>query len=85
MTRSPFLVERVGFGQQGESGVLDGIAVQRAADTERVGDLRRRVRDAMEVAPLGWDCPESLDEVFARETARDAADAAAAPAGEAAP
>ncbi|MHC4251182.1 MAG: pyruvate formate lyase family protein [Planctomycetota bacterium] len=30
--------------------------------TARVVDLRRRVRDAMERPPVGWDCPPRIDE-----------------------
>jgi len=47
--------------------MLDGIAVREAPDTERVADLRRRVRDAMEVGPVGWDCPERIDEACMSE------------------
>ncbi|MBM3497064.1 MAG: hypothetical protein FJX74_00175 [Armatimonadetes bacterium] len=36
----------------------------RLPDTERVLDLRRRVRDAMEVPPVGWECPPRIDERF---------------------
>ena len=31
-------------------------------DTERVLDLRRRVRDAMECPPVTWACPERIDD-----------------------
>jgi pyruvate-formate lyase len=34
------------------------------ADTPRVSDLRRRVRDAMEEEPVAWDCPERIDSRF---------------------
>ena len=36
-------------------------------DTERVADLRRRVRSAMDVPPAPWKCPESIDERFMSE------------------
>jgi len=32
------------------------------ADTPRVADLRRRVRDAMEAPPISWACPARIDE-----------------------
>jgi pyruvate-formate lyase len=31
------------------------------AETARVADLRRRVRDAMERPPAAWDCPPAID------------------------
>jgi len=34
------------------------------ADTPRVADLRRRVRDAMEKDPVAWDCPKRIDSRF---------------------
>jgi formate C-acetyltransferase len=34
----------------------------RRADTERVADLRRRVRDAMELPPVAWECPPRIDD-----------------------
>ncbi|MHC4715713.1 MAG: pyruvate formate lyase family protein, partial [Planctomycetota bacterium] len=36
-------------------------------DTPRVADLRRRVREAMKVDPVGWDCPARIDEAHVRE------------------
>ena len=36
-------------------------------DTERVKDLRQRVRDAMEQPPVGWDCPKQIDEKYMSE------------------
>lgn len=35
--------------------------------TERVVDLRRRVREAMESPPIGWDCPKRIDEKYMME------------------
>lgn len=40
------------------------IAVPPSADTPRVADLRRRVRDAMERPAVGWACPPRIDEGF---------------------
>ncbi|MBN1401132.1 MAG: hypothetical protein JXA74_09860, partial [Anaerolineae bacterium] len=37
------------------------------ADTPRVQDLRRRVRDAMEVDSEYWACPERIDERYMSE------------------
>lgn len=36
-------------------------------DTERVADLRRRVRDAMEKPPVGWGCPDRIDDCYMSE------------------
>ena len=36
--------------------------VRALADTPRVIDLRRRVRAAMDVPPVAWDCPPRIDE-----------------------
>lgn len=36
-------------------------------DTERTQDLRRRVREAMEQPPVGWDCPKHIDEAYMSE------------------
>jgi len=36
-------------------------------DTERVTDLRRRVRDAMEKPPVGWSCPARIDDKYMSE------------------
>ncbi|MGB2822433.1 MAG: pyruvate formate lyase family protein, partial [Phycisphaerae bacterium] len=36
--------------------------IQAIADTPRVADLRRRVRAAMEVEPVRWDCPPRIDD-----------------------
>jgi formate C-acetyltransferase len=43
------------------------LTVAQLPDTERVLDLRRRVREAMEVAPVGWDCPKRIDDRFMGE------------------
>ena len=68
----------------------DRVVLQETPDSERVADLRRRVRDAMEAAPVGWDCPERIDEIWmsdplpvrkARATAAAEAAAEAAKAG----
>ena len=42
-------------------------AVEHLTDTPRAGDLRRRVRAAMERAPAAWDCPPRIDEHFMPE------------------
>jgi len=42
--------------------MISGACRRERADTERVADLRRRVRDAMEVPGGGWECPARLDE-----------------------
>ena len=46
------------------SQMVDMIIAQvcERADTERVLDLRRRVRDAMECPPVAWACPERIDD-----------------------
>ncbi|MBN1458806.1 MAG: hypothetical protein JXA57_04670 [Armatimonadetes bacterium] len=36
-------------------------------DTERVADLRQRVRDAMDVPPARWKCPEKIEQRFMSE------------------
>ena len=36
-------------------------------DTPRVADLRRRVRNAMELPPDEWTCPPRIDEAFMSE------------------
>ena len=36
-------------------------------DTPRVADLRRRVREAMKVDPVRWDCPARIDEAYMAE------------------
>ena len=41
-----------------ETHVLEMVA------TARVADLRERVRSAMDQEPVGWDCPERIDERF---------------------
>ena len=43
------------------------VKVYEYLDTERVKDLRRRVRDAMEQPPVGWDCPKQIDECYMSE------------------
>jgi pyruvate-formate lyase len=41
--------------------------VLKRPSTERVIDLRRRVREAMKRPPVRWDCPERIDERFLDE------------------
>lgn len=41
--------------------------VLRRPDTDRVAGLRRRVRDAMEVPPVRWECPARIDDAFMQE------------------
>ena len=36
--------------------------IRKRTDAERVVDLRRRVRAAMAQPPVGWNCPEHIDE-----------------------
>jgi hypothetical protein len=36
-------------------------------DTPRVADLRQRVRAAMDVPPVGWDCPSHIEKRFMSE------------------
>jgi len=43
------------------------IAAHEITDTERVADLRRRVREAMEQPPVGWDCPKRIDDRYMSE------------------
>jgi len=43
------------------------VQVDRHADTDRVADLRRRVRDGMETPPVGWDCPDRIDDRYMSE------------------
>jgi len=40
--------------------MIAGIEVADRVDRARVADLRRRVRDAMEVPPARWKCPERI-------------------------
>ncbi len=42
--------------------MMAGADTRGRADTERVAELRRRVREAMEVPPVPWECPRRLDE-----------------------
>jgi pyruvate-formate lyase len=35
--------------------------------TRRVEDLRQRVRNAMEIPPIGWDCPKRIDDKYLAE------------------
>ena len=37
-------------------------------ETERVADLRRRVRDAMDQPPVGWNCPARIDDKYMSES-----------------
>jgi len=46
-----------------EAAILNG----RPLDTARVADLRHRVRDAMEVGPAHWQCPERIADSFMSE------------------
>ncbi|MFQ6098277.1 MAG: pyruvate formate lyase family protein, partial [Armatimonadota bacterium] len=39
----------------------------RLPDTQRVKDLRRRVRAAMEQPPVAWDCPARIDDAHMHE------------------
>ena len=41
--------------------------VAACADTPRVLDLRRRVRDAMEQLPVAWDCPKRIADRYVAE------------------
>ncbi len=41
--------------------------VEERTETVRVTDLRRRVRAAMEVPPVQWDCPERIDACYLDE------------------
>ena len=41
--------------------------IYKRPDTERVADLRGRVRDAMEQPPVGWDCPARIDDRYMSE------------------
>ena len=41
--------------------------VSKRPDTERVADLRHRVRDAMEHPPAKWDCPARIDDRYMSE------------------
>ena len=45
--------------------ILDEITARQ--DTERVADLRRRVRAAMERPPVEWQCPPAIDARFVDE------------------
>ena len=36
--------------------------IRKRTDSERVADLRQRVRAAMAQPPVGWDCPERIDD-----------------------
>jgi hypothetical protein len=41
--------------------------IRARADTERVADVRRRVRDAMERPPVAWHCPQRIDARYMSE------------------
>jgi len=41
--------------------------VQERGDTERVGALRRRVRDAMERPPVAWERPPRTEDRYIGE------------------
>lgn len=41
--------------------------IKKRPDTERVIDLRRRVREAMEKPPVKWNCPERIDNKYMSE------------------
>jgi len=47
--------------------MIAGADRRERTDTERVADLRRRVRDMMEVPGSGWECPARLDEQWMSE------------------
>ena len=42
--------------------MIAGAELAHRTDSARVADLRRRVRDAMEVPPVRWECPASIDQ-----------------------
>ena len=44
-----------------------GSQVKHRTDTERVADLRRRVRRAMELPPANWQCPAHISDEFMSE------------------
>ncbi len=44
--------------------IYGAVAAYEIADTERVIDLRRRIREAMEQPPVGWDCPKQIDDQY---------------------
>lgn len=44
------------------AAVCHVVEIQALPDTDRVLDLRQRVRDAMEAPPVGWDCPARIPE-----------------------
>lgn len=41
--------------------------IRQRPDTPRVADLRQRVRDAMDVPPCDWQCPERIAECYMSE------------------
>jgi pyruvate-formate lyase len=43
------------------------IQIKTYPSTRRVEDLRRRVRNAMEISPTGWDCPKRIDDKYLAE------------------
>ncbi len=47
--------------------ITESIEIYNYPCTERVADLRKRVRDAMEQPPVGWDCPARIDERYMSE------------------
>ncbi len=47
--------------------IAESIEIYNYPCTERVADLRKRVRDAMEQPPVGWDCPARIDERYMSE------------------
>ncbi len=57
--------ERIGGCEVGAMSVVG--EVRERADTERVADLRARVRAAMERPPVGWECPARIDDRFMSE------------------
>ena len=46
---------------------MEVIQIQTYPSTERVQDLRQRVRSAMEQPPVGWKCPARIDGKFMSE------------------
>ena len=46
---------------------MEVIQIQTYPSTERVQDLRRRVRSAMEQPPVGWKCPARIDDKYMSE------------------
>ncbi len=47
--------------------MINPILIRKRPDTERVTDLRHRVRAAMEQPPVKWDCPARIDDRYIAE------------------